>query len=540
MKKTIFLAFAASALCASLVSCNKETLVSGDVKVSANAPEFVSWSGKESIIVTVNGATPTVVQATAGTSADLSATLTNCPSSASIFISSPFSDEYGVNAVSASDLSVNMPASQTSRAACADANAQILFAKSEYAGSLPEKLAIDMESIAANVKLCLTNAPEPAKSVKLTFPANVAGKFTYDVAASKWKENEASAEITVKGGNDNTFYFGCIPAEISGDVLVEMTGEKTGAVYKASVPASKFILSAGRQTNTDVDFKGKLKLYLVGSAVGKETAAEAIEMTANADGTFSWTGTMAGESEFKLIFDKENLTPAFGMGAGFNALKYSTKATAAPFEVAKAGKYSITVYPQQGHIQVCRIFDHVLSDNENACPFCCEYDNVSIQPKVPNDWTSLIGPFLHNHYYDVFDIDDTFKLSGQNSFHIEVWGKAPDWGQGHVFRSGDYKQPYAVEGKTYTVMMQMMYTGDKDEQKIKIGFEGALGTGARTNDVVTLTKDEPFQYIREYTADNTWGGCVNVFISFDLVDVVADVDSPMQFYMDAINIGYDD
>lgn len=116
---------------------------------------------------------------------------------------------------------------------------------------------------------------------------------------------------------------------------------------------------------------------------------------------------------------------------------------------------------------------------------------------------------------------------------------APDWNQGHIFRSGDYKQPIAVESKTYTVSLMMMYDGDGDEQQVVFGIEGALGTGSRTNTPITLENGVPYLFEADYTADGTWGGCVNIFISFEKVNVSSE-GTPMQFYMDAVQIGYDD
>lgn len=536
MKKSIISILSLTALTVAMVSCS-EKLISGDVAFSATADASVSWSGNESIAVSVNGNAPSVFQAAKGNATAFNSAFSNCPASGTIYAVSPFDTEgYGVNDITVSSIAVNIPQSQTSRAGFPDANAQILLGSYEYSGGLPAKLDIGMKPAVAIVKLTVNNAPEAIKSAALTFPANVAGKFTLGTDGKTWTEQEeASSKITVKSAS-NEMYFACVPAILNSDVVVEVTGDVTGAKYTASIPAGSLSLEAGKVASVSVDIP--LKLYIVGSAVGAETAQEAIAMSKNDDGSFSWSGSMAANSEFKLIFDQENLTPAFALGTAFNNIKYSTRATATPFEIEKAGKYTVTVWPQYGHIQVCRKFDHLLADNDNISPLAEEFDNCSPVTGEPHEWETRFGPIWQNHGYDTFGIDDSFKLSGPNSYWVNVTWIPSDWTQGRIIRSGDWKQPIAVEGKTYTVMMQMMYEGNAPEEKVSWKIEGALGTGDGYVQEVTLESGVPVQICKEFTADGSWGGCTNFFVFFTSCNIVD--DQPFKFYLDAINIGYDD
>ena len=535
MKKSLISIMSLTAFAAAMVSCS-EKLISADVTFSATADASVSWSGSESIAVSVNGGTPAIFQASKGNSTDFNSTLTDCPVNGTIYAVSPFvPDGYGVNDITASSIAVNIPESQTSRAGFPDADAQILLGSYDYSGGLPDKLDIKMKPAVAIVKLTIINAPEAIKSVSLEFPQNVAGRFALGTDDKTWSEQEASSKITVKS-NSNEVYFACAPVSISSDVLVEVTGSETGAKYAVSIPAASRSLEAGKVASVSVEVP--LQLYIVGSAVGAETAQDAIAMTKNDDGSFSWTGKMSANGEYKLIFDQQNLAPAFGIGTAYNNIKYSTKVTAAPFVIEKAGNYTVTVWPKNAHIQVCRKFDHLLADSEMISPLSEEFDNCSPVTGEPHEWETRFGPIWQNHGYDTFGIDDSFKLSGPNSYWVNVTWIPGDWTQGRIIRSGDWKQPIAVEGKTYTVMMQMMYEGNAPEEKVTWKIEGALGTGDGYVEEVTLEPGVPVQICKDFTADGTWGGCVNIFVYFTSCTILE--EQPFKFYLDAINIGYDD
>ncbi|MGN0191771.1 MAG: hypothetical protein ACI39U_08970 [Candidatus Cryptobacteroides sp.] len=535
MKKSLISILSLTALAVAMVSCS-EKLISGDVSFSVTADATLSWSGNEKIAVSVNGASPVLFQASKGNTTAFNSTLSDCPASGTIYAVSPFDSEgYGVNDITSGTVAVSIPDSQTSRAGYPDANASILIGSASYSGGLPANLDIKMQTAVAIVKLVVNDAPEKIKSATLTFPANVAGTFALSTDGKTWTEQEASSKITVKSGSGE-MYLACAPVSLSSDILVEVTGDVTGAKYEVSVPTGNLVLEAGKVTDINVNIP--LSLYIVGSAVGAETAQEAVAMTKNEDGSFSWTGQMAADSEYKIIFDKENLTPAFALGTAFNNIRYSTKATAAPFEIEKAGKYTVTVWPAYGHIQVCRHFDHLLSDAENVAPLSEEFDNCVPEVGVPHDWETRFGPIWQNHGYDTFGLDDSFKLSGPNSYWVNVTWIPSDWTQGRIIRSGDWKQPLAVKDKVYTVMMQMMYEGNASEEVITWKIEGALGTGDGYEETVTLEAGVPVQICKDFTADDTWGGCVNIFIYFTSANIVE--DQPFRFYLDAINIGYDD
>jgi len=533
MKKSIFTIMALAAVAVSMISC-QEKLVSGDVAFSMKTPAEVSLSGKEKIAISVDGSAPVVVLAE---NPDFTQALSNVPASGTIIAVSPFAEEgSGVNAISAKALDINMAAAQSTRAEFPDANAQILLAKAKYSGSLPSNLNLDFANIAANVKL-VAKAPEALKSVTLQFSANVVGTFNYDIASGVWNAAEATNALTVKSSKEtDTFFFGCAPLALEGEILAEFTGAVTGAKYNVEIPAAKMKLEAGKQTTVEVELP--LQLYICGSAVGKESAAESIEMTKKADGSFTWTGDMAAESEYTFIFSKTSQIPAFVIGDNYNQIKYSSKATATPFENQKAGNYTITVVPSVGHVQVVRNFDHVLAAADGAGPMFEEFDSPEIVEGQPHDWETRFGPIWQNHGYDTFGVVDGYKLSGANSYWISVTWVPGDRNQGRIIRSGDWKQPIAVAEKTYTVEMQMMYEGSAESEEIVWRIEGALGTGAGYEESVVLEPGVPVRISKDFLSDSTWGGCVNFFVYFNKCNLVE--DEPFTFYFDGLNIGYDD
>ena len=537
MKKSLFSIFAATAILMSMVSCNKEVFISGTVAFTAKTPSEASWSGKETILFFSEGSAPVSVDAVKGDKTDCTAAFTDIPSTGTIYAVSPFNEtEAGVNAVTSSKLDVTIPTSQTSRSAYCDANAQVLLGTCNYSNALPVTETMSMKSISANVKIVAANAPEAIKSVTLTFPTNVAGKFNYNLATGAWTETEATNKVTVKAGSvtdGKTFYFGCAAVALTGNITAEFTGAATGAKYSATIPASSMDLTAGGQITVSVETP--VQLYIVGSAVGKTNAADAIAMTKNNDGSFTWTGKMAAESEFTLIFDKSSLTPAFAVGDAYNQVKYSTKATATPFEVEKAGKYTVTVWPEYAHIQVVRNFDHVLAGENGAGPMFNEFDeDCEIVPGHPHDWETRFGCIWQNHAYENFGINDEFKLSGKYCYWLDASYPQTDRNQGRIIRSGDWKQPFAVTGEKYTVYFQMMYEGEAPEEKIVWRIEGSIGTGEGYEEEVVLENGVPKLIAKDFVADGAWGGCTNFFIYFN------QISGPIFFYLDGINIGYDD
>lgn len=525
---------ALSAVAVAMTSC-AEKLVSGDVNFSMKTPAEVSLNGKESIAISVSGAAPVIVSAA---NPDFTQALSDVPASGTIVAVSPFAEDgSGVNAISAASLSINMPATQSTRAAYPDANAQILMAKADYSGALPANLTLDFANIAANVKLVAKTAPEALKSVAISFPGNPIGTFTYDIASGAWNGVEATDALTVKSSSaTDTFFFGCAPVALEGTISAEFTGAITGAKYAVEIPAEKMALSAGKQTTVEVEIP--LQLYISGSAIGKLSAGDAVAMTKNADGSFTWTGDMAADSEYTFIFSQTSLVPAFVVGDNYNQIKYSSKATATPFENQKAGNYTVTVWPSVGHVQVYRNFDHVLAASDGAGPMFEEFDNPEIAEGQPHEWETRFGPIWQNHGYDTFGVTDGYLLSGPNSYWVSVTWVPGDRNQGRIIRSGDWKQPIAVADKTYTVEMQMMYEGDASEEKIVWRIEGALGTGSGYEETVTLEPGVPVRISKDFVSDGTWGGCVNFFVYFDQCNLVE--DAPFTFYFDGLNIGYDD
>ena len=80
----------------------------------------------------------------------------------------------------------------------------------------------------------------------------------------------------------------------------------------------------------------------------------------------------------------------------------------------------------------------------------------------------------------------------------------------------------------------MMYEGESAEETVVVRIEGAIGGGSGYEADVRLENGVPQMLTLDYTADGTWGGCVNMFIYFHKLT------APISFYLDGINIGYDD
>ncbi len=546
-----------------MVSCEKSpALEGGDADINASIKGGIAnaaWTGNESVAVSANGDAPLVVTAEKGSSFGMTVTFAPSKAEGTVYAVSPYDEESASSWISlnADEAVAVIPTSQTTAAKFCDADAMLLFAKTAYTGGVKSVKALSFEHVAAYAQIKLTGAPEPVEKAVLQFAKKSAGEFTYNHVSGTWTEGEnASDKITVKANANGEIIFTAVPTGEQ-EVEIELTGAATGAKYSVKQTVN-FV--AGKVAEISADLSSAISLYIVGTAVGTEDAASAKPLTRNADGSFTYTGTLAADSWYQFIFDQKNLTPSFSMGDAFNQVKYSTKTTAAVFENKYAGKYTLTVYPAKGNLAVKRNFDHVIAADGGVGPMDENFDgDRTFAPMPTRDWCMDLGIIGINHkgkivYVDAdgsgITINKDYKLCGENSLCLEITEQAEGAaaGDGQIFRNGDNGQPKAEWNKTYTVILQMLYEGDEDTKKIPVICEGALGatwdgtnedgsykfTGNTTDIGVELQNGVPTLVQAQFLGNGQWGGCFNFYIR------PAGTGAGYKLYIDGIQIGYDD
>ena len=544
------------------ISCEKSpALQGGDSDITASISGDIAdaaWTGREVIAVSANGGNVAVAEAEKGRTSQLNITFEPTDVSGTVYAVSPYDGdgESSFISIDAEKATAVIPVSQKTSAKFCDASAMLMFAKTEYSDGVASVKELEFNHVAAYAEISLSGAPEPVEKAVVKFAKKSAGEFTFVHTSGTWEETGNSADrITVTANGSGQLIFAAAPTGEQ-EMEIEFTGKATGAKYSAKKTVS---LVAGKVAKVDVDLASSLQLYIVGTAVGTEDAANAKPLEKNPDGSFTYTGKLAADSWYSFIFDKENLAPSFSMGDAFNQVKYSTKTTAAPFENKYEGNYTLTVYPEHAHLAVKRNFGHVITADGGAGPMDENFDGErTFGPYNESEswnWNlgiigiNAIGKVVYGENGSGITIDRNYRLCGENSLCLEITeqaeGAAP--GDGQIYRNGNNLQPMAEWNKTYTVILQMLYEGEEETKKIPVICEGALGahwtvngegkyefTDWQTDMGVELQNGVPTLVQAQFLGNGAWDGCFNFYIR------PGGTGANYKLYIDGLQIGYDD
>ncbi len=176
-----------------------------------------------------------------------------------------------------SQLNLQIPAAQTATATSCDPAGMLLFAQSEPANELPQRLDLQFGHLAAYGKLILKNLPaeKSVQSVTITSSQNIAGIFTYDLDTKEYADATGKSNTITVTTDATTVWFAARPADLSNTTLTVEVTTTDATVYTqyVNLPANRK-LTAGRVAKLTVDFAEKTVFNLFdiyqenGTAVG--------------------------------------------------------------------------------------------------------------------------------------------------------------------------------------------------------------------------------------------------------------------------------
>lgn len=174
----------------------------------------------------------------------------------------PASRIVSYNAVT-SDITLNIPASQTPTATGPDPSAMMLVANIEM-DAVPEsdeEIFLPFHHATAYGCLTLKNLPTAAEihSIDLLFSVPVSGKWDYDPENLKMTEKIPANIITVHTNSVENVFFGCAPAALHGETLKVRLNTEAG-MYEVSVDVTSSIqFKAGYISRFTVDMASAMK-----------------------------------------------------------------------------------------------------------------------------------------------------------------------------------------------------------------------------------------------------------------------------------------
>ncbi len=203
-----------------------------------------NWSGTENVWFYMGEGTTGVkaTPAAAGPLTTFDVTFTGtAPESGVIYALSPVGDYNGTpkkGGFTSSSLSSDysyavIPAEQTPLAASCDESAHLLAATKEFTGSIESPLKMQFNHVAAYGKMVITNFTPAIASVTITSPVAIVGnscKYFYKTGVLNAADGKT---LTLDAANveNNTFWFGCAPAELTSGVMTVAVTDTEGKRY---------------------------------------------------------------------------------------------------------------------------------------------------------------------------------------------------------------------------------------------------------------------------------------------------------------------
>lgn len=195
------------------------------------------------------------------TRADFDADFTDVEASSpfTFYVLSPASALEAVS-LSRKALTIDVPSVQTPIATSADEAAQILFAKSDAAETLPEQVDVHFSHVTGYGRMTLKNLPEgvTVTSVSLTSSEQPwVGTWYYNTEDGTVEAKEASSTITIKTDASGDVWFACAPVDMKGKKLRISVATDAGTYEKEITLTSKNVdFTSGKVYKFSVNFSG--------------------------------------------------------------------------------------------------------------------------------------------------------------------------------------------------------------------------------------------------------------------------------------------
>lgn len=155
------------------------------------------------------------------------------------------------------NLRVEIPTDQSATATSCDPLGQLLFAQSATTNTLPEKINLHYNHLAAYGCITLNNVDGDISNVNIVSSENISGRFNYDIESKtiSFSSSGFAQNISV-GTSSNTVWFAAIPTDLSNTTLTINVTTTSGLFKKEiALPANRE-LKAGQIAKFSVDFSG--------------------------------------------------------------------------------------------------------------------------------------------------------------------------------------------------------------------------------------------------------------------------------------------
>lgn len=152
---------------------------------------------------------------------------------------------------------VEIPTDQVATATSSDPLGQLLFAQSATTNTLPEKINLHYNHLAAYGCITLNNVDGEISNVNIISSENISGRFYYDIEEKTitFSSTGFAQNISV-GTSSNTIWFAAIPANLSNTTLAINVTTTSGLFKKEISLPENCELKPGHIAKFSVDFDG--------------------------------------------------------------------------------------------------------------------------------------------------------------------------------------------------------------------------------------------------------------------------------------------
>ena len=239
-----------------------------------------SWSGNEKVAFSLNEAACVSANATtSGATANFKIELTDDGTTeGAIYAFSPegtYTSTTGISTAGFTGVAANydnayvwIPTEQTPLANSCDEGAHLIAATCKYENGIPTSAQLQFAPVAAFGKMAITNFTGTIESVTITASEAIAGNAYYYYTGEKVgtmvpRNSGTSQSIKLNATNiqNNVFWFGCTPADLSGGSLKVVITDNGGDTYTKNIDLTDATLNfkQGRVANFSVSFSGIAK-----------------------------------------------------------------------------------------------------------------------------------------------------------------------------------------------------------------------------------------------------------------------------------------
>lgn len=245
-----------------------------------------SWSGNEKVAFSLNEAACVSANATtSGATANFKIELTDDGTTeGAIYAFSPegtYTSTTGISTAGFTGVAANydnayvwIPTEQTPLANSCDEGAHLIAATCKYENGIPTSAQLQFAPVAAFGKMAITNFTGTIESVTITASEAIAGNAYYYYTGEKVgtmvpRNSGTSQSIKLNATNvqNNIFWFGCTPADLSGGSLKVVITDNGGDTYTKNIDLSDATLNfkQGKVANFTVSFSGIAKDKIMSS-----------------------------------------------------------------------------------------------------------------------------------------------------------------------------------------------------------------------------------------------------------------------------------